>query len=392
MRTITGLEVLLENPRAYLGSMRVGLIAGASSVDAQLVSSAERLHIHPDIDLRALFGPEHGLRGEAQAGEHVTSYIDTVSGLPVYSLYGDTRKPTPEMLDHLDAVMYDLQDGGLRFYTYLSTLALMMQAAAERGIKVIVLDRPVFLGGQIMEGNLLDPAYASFVGMYPVPIRYGMTAGEMARLLNSEYGIGCDLQVVAMRNWSREMWFDHTGLLFVPPSPNLPTLSAIQLYPGTCLIEGTNLSEGRGTTKPFEYIGAPWIHAEKLARDLNQLEMRGVLFRPVYFVPTFSKHQGKPCGGVHIVVTDREQFRPVRMTLQMMAFIRQAYPDEFGWRAPWHDEGRYPIDLLAGGSAVREQIDAAIPILNLVDGWESDRQSFAAMRAPVLLYPDSLEK
>jgi uncharacterized protein YbbC (DUF1343 family) len=274
----------------------------------------------------------------------------------------------------------------VRFYTYLSTLANVMQAAAAHALPVLILDRPVFLGGEIIEGGLLDPEYASFVGLYPLPIRYGMTSGEIALLLNQEFGIGCELRVVPMRNWQRGLWFDQTGLPFVPPSPNLPTLSAIQLYPGTCLIEGTNLSEGRGTTRPFEYIGAPWIHAEPLARDLNALNLEGVRFRPVYFVPTFSKYQGEHCAGVHLYVTDRQRFRPVQTVLRMIEFIKSAYPDTFGWKEPWSAGSKLPIDLLSGSALVRRYIDEGKPVRELLAQWDTSLVAFQGIREHYLLY------
>ena len=384
-----GLEVLLARQLDLVAGRRAGLVASASSVDGKLVSTVERLHGHPDVNLAALFGPEHGLRGEAQAGEHVNTYRDPLTGLPVYSLYGETRKPTPEMLSDLDVLIVDLQDGGVRFYTYLSTLACVMQAAAEQGIPVIVLDRPTPLGGLAVEGPVLDEAYTSFVGMYPLPIRYGMTIGEVAGLFNEAFGIGCPLTVVPMVSWQRRLWLDQTGLPFVPPSPNLPTLAAMTVYPGTCLVEGTNLSEGRGTTKPFEYVGAPWIEApEALAHTLNALDLPGVRFRAVYFVPTFSKHQGQRCQGVHVYVTDRERFRPVETALHLLAQVKAAYGEHFGWREPWSPGGHYPIDLLSGGSLVREYLDASRPVPELVGAWQRGLQDFIALRAEYLRYPD----
>ncbi len=387
MSNVIGLEVLLSERLDLLAGRRVGLVASVSSVDAQLVGTAERLHEHPGVNLVALFGPEHGLHGQAQAGVEVSVYTDPYLGLPVYSLYGKTYKPTPEMLADLDALIVDLQDGGVRFYTYLSTLAHVMQAASEAKLPVIVLDRPAPINGQTFEGPVLDPAYSSFVGMYATPIRYGLTIGEMASLFNEHFGIGCDLTVVPMRNWERDCWFDQTGLPFVPPSPNLPTLSAMTAYPGTCLIEGTNVSEGRGTTKPFEYVGAPWIEAEPLARTLNDLSMPGTRFRPVYFTPTFSKHQGQPCAGVHLYVTDRECFRPVETALRLIAQIKDTYPDHFAWREPWTPGGHYPIDLLSGSSSAREHLDASKPISDLLGQWQAGLRAYAEVRAQFLRYP-----
>lgn len=381
-----GLETLLNEQRQHIAGQRVGLVAGAASVDSQLCSSVQRLHADPDVQLVALFGPEHGLWGEAQAGEHVATTADQLTGLPAYSLYGSTHKPSPDMLAALDTLIFDLQDGGLRFYTYLSTLVYVMQAAAEQGKRVLVLDRPVFLNGLTVEGGVLDTAYASFVGIYPIPIRYGMTAGEIARLLNEQFAIGCDLIVVPMRGWQRAMWYDDTGLPFVPPSPNLPTLAAITAYPGTCLIEGTNLSEGRGTTKPFEYIGAPYVDAHQLARAMNALELPGVRFRPVFFVPTFSKYQGQSCGGVHLVVTQRDTFQPIETALHLIATTRRLYPEQFTWRAPWTEGGHYPIDLLSGSATVRQHLDANQPVSDLVDLWKEEADQFKELRREYLIY------
>jgi len=388
MRVRLGLESLLAERLDLIAGRRVGLVASPSSVDQALTSTVTGLHQHPRVNLVALFGPEHGLRGEAQAGEPVSTYSDPVTGLPVYSLYGDTQKPTPEMLRDVDVLIFDLQDAGVRFYTYLATLAYVMQAAAEQRLPLIVLDRPAPIGGHKVEGPLLDPAYRSFVGPYPIPIRYGMTIGEIARLLNETFGIGCPLEVVPMSGWKRGMWFDQTGLPFVPPSPNLPTLQSLILYPGTCLVEGTNLSEGRGTTRPFEYIGAPWMDAEDLAQRLNDLALPGVRFRPVYFVPAFSKHRDQPCQGVHLYVQDREQFQPLTVTLHLLACIRSAYLDHFAWHEPWTCGGHYPIDLLSGGSAVRDHLDAGRPVAELVDGWAGALRAFCDCRARVLLYAD----
>jgi uncharacterized protein YbbC (DUF1343 family) len=388
MNVKLGLENLLTQQLELIMGQRVGLVASTSSVDRDLTSTVTRLHQHPDVRLVALFGPEHGLRGEAQAGESVDTFTDPLTNLPVYSLYGKTHKPTPDMLQGIDVLVFDIQDGGVRFYTYLATLAHVMQAAAEHELPVIVLDRPTPLGGHKVEGPVLDPAYQSFVGPYPIPICYAMTMGEIARLFNDVFEIGCRLEVVPLSGWRRGMWFDQTGLPFVPPSPNLPTLQSLTLYPGTCLVEGTNLSEGRGTTKPFEYIGAPWIDAEDLTDRLNDLQLPGVRFRPVYFVPTFSKHRDQPCRGVHIYVQDREKCQPIVTALHLLACVRSSYPDHFGWREPWVSGGHYPIDLLSGGSAVREHLDANQPIPDLVDGWQTALRSFCDHRAHFLMYPD----
>lgn len=385
MTTELGMEVFLEAHVDRVAGSRFALLACPSSVDSQLRSSVERLHSHPAVNLVALFGPEHGVRGDAQAGNPVASAIDPLTGLPVYSLYGEQHTPTAEMLADLDVILIDLQDAGVRFYTFLATTLYVMRAAKAAGVAVILLDRPAPIGGKRLEGPLLDRAYASFVGPYPLPIRYGMTIGEVAQFVNGR-DIGCDLTVIPLRGWSRAMWFDETGLPFIPSSPNLPTLEAVTLYPGTCLVEGTNLSEGRGTTRPFEYIGAPWINAESLADELNEQSLPGLRFRPVYFAPTFSKYQGELCAGVHVFVTDREILQPVNAMLPVLQTLKRRYPDEFAWRQPWGDGARPPIDLLWGSDSLRLHIDADEPVDSLIECWRSVLHEFEGMRAEYLLY------
>lgn len=381
-----GLEVLLDSRTGIIAGKRAGLLTHPGGIDHQLASTVERLHRHPAVYLARLFGPEHGLRGESQAGDAVSGYTDAITGLPVFSLYGSTRKPTPEMLDGLDVLIVDLQDAGVRFYTYLSTLAYAMQAAADQRLPIIVLDRPAPLNGLRVEGPVLDPQYASFVGLYPIPLRYGMTIGEMARLFNTAFSIGCDLTVIPLAGWRRGLWYDDTDMPFVPASPNLPTLTSLLLYPGTCLIEGTNISEGRGTTRPFEYIGAPWIDAEPLAQALNDLKLPGARFRPVYFVPTFSKYTGELCAGVHVYVTDRDQMRPVEVGLHIIRQIRALHPESFAWAESWGESQHRPIDLLTGSRRVREHLDSGSAVADLAASWESDLRVFRQMRESFMLY------
>lgn len=380
-----GLEVFLEAHLHLVAGLRVGLLACPSSVDEALRGTVERLYRHPAVNLVALFGPEHGIRGDAQAGAPVATAIDPLTALPVHSLYGETQSPTAEMLSNIDAIIIDLQDAGVRFYTFLATTLYVMRAAKTAGVAVILLDRPNPINANRVEGPILNSAYASFVGPYPLPIRYGMTIGEVAALANDQ-DIGCDLTVIALRGWSREMWFDETRLPFVPSSPNLPTLDAVTLYAGTCLIEGTNLSEGRGTTRPFEYIGAPWINAESLADQLNELSLPGLRFRPVYFVPTFSKHQGELCGGVHIVATDRELCQPVRAMLHVLQALKRRYPEEFAWRQPWAEGARPPIDLLWGSDRLRKHIDSGQPVASHIESWQPDLREFERVRQAYRLY------
>ena len=388
MTVLPGIDVLLNKKLETVSGRRLGLVASPSSVDQHLNSSIDLLQAHPHVALVALFGPEHGVRGSAQAGDHVSDFVDPTTRLPVYSLYGDTKSPTDEMLAGIDMLVYDLQDGGVRFYTYLSTLIYILQAGARRQIPVVVLDRPNPISGRAPEGPMLDPAYTSFVGMAPVPIRHAMTAGELALMCNDVLAIGCDVTVIEMEGWRRRMWFDDTGLPFVQPSPNLPTLTSLTVYPGTCLVEGTTLSEGRGTTRPFEVIGAPWLDGERLARDLNALELPGVRFRPVYFTPQFSKHNGELCSGVQLHILDRERFPAVQSALHLLTHAKANHPEHFAWRPAWSDGGQRPIDLLSGGSQIREHLDAGSPVPELIESWQDALAEYDRRRAPYLLYGD----
>ncbi len=380
------IDTLLDEQCDLIAGRRIGLVANPTSVDRDLVSTLERFRQHPELTLAALFGPEHGLRGIAQAGDGVDATIDPTTGIPEYSLYGETHKPTAAMLAGLDVLVYDLQVAGSRFFTYAATLVNVMEAAAEHGLPVIVLDRPNPLGGEKVEGGVLDMAYRSFVGIAPIPVRHGMTIGELARFCNDQLGIGCDLNVIPMGGWQRHMWYDDTDLPFVSLSPNLPTLAAVTLYPGTCFFEGTNLSEGRGTTRPFEYIGAPWLDAATLARALNALGLPGVRFRPYDFLPVISKHQGVPCHGVQVYVTNRSTFCPVETGLHLLDQTRRANPDAFEWVAPTAESGRYFIDLLSGGDTLRTHLDAGRPVAELAAAWASEARGFKATRRPYLLY------
>lgn len=381
-----GIDVLLDQQKSRVAGQRIGLITSPSSIDRDLVGTFDRFLAHPDLTLAALFGPEHGVRGMAQAGDHVSSGVDPITGIPEYSLYGETRKPTAAMLAGLDVLVYDLQDAGVRYFTYASTLVNVMQAAAEHGLPLLVLDRPNPLGGEVVEGPLLEMAFTSFVGIAPLPVRHGLTIGELARFCNDALAIGCDLTVIQMHGWNRAMWYDACALPFVPLSPNMPTLDTVTLYPGTCLIEGTSLSEGRGTTRPFEFLGAPWLDSTTLARDLNVLGLPGVRFRPVSFQPYISKHQGQPCHGIHVYVTDRTRFRSFETGLHIIEAVRYAAPEQFAWVAPFAEEGAHFIDLLAGGDTLRHHMIAGHPVSELIAGWQAQAQAFASGRQPYLLY------
>ncbi len=386
MTVQVGLETLLNEQLTTLKNQRLGLVAGAASIDSRLNSSVTRLFGHDGLNLTALYGAEHGLRGELQAGEHVHDAHDPVTGLPVYSLHGATRQPNADMLKNVDTILFDLQDVGLRFYTYLSTLVLIMRAAAEHGKRVVVLDRPAPLNGLTFEGSLLDPAFSSFVGISVLPMRYGMTAGEIAGFINARDGINCELSVIPMRGWMRARWHDETGLPFVPPSPNIPTLTTLTAYAGMCLIEGTNLSEGRGTTKPFEYIGAPYVDALAFTDALNACDLGGVRFRPVYFVPTFSKHAGQLCQGAHVYITDRLAFEPAKTALHLIETAKTLYPQQFAWLGPWAEGSLPPIDLLTGSDRTRHHFDNGGTAAALLTLWQRDVAGFSAERTPYLLY------
>lgn len=381
--TRTGLDVFLAEGQPTLDGRRVGLVTNPTGVDRGLRSTVDLLHGSGRVEVVALFGPEHGVRGDAQAGEAVAGAIDGRTGLPMHSLYGATRRPTPAMLDGLEALIVDLQDVGVRYATYASTTVNVMDAAAAAGLPVAVFDRPNPLTGTRVEGNALDPAFASFVGVHPVPVRHGLTLGELARLVAAERGWSAPV-VVPMRGWRRGAWFDETELPWVQPSPNLPTLDALTLYPGTCLIEGTNVSEGRGTTRPFEQVGAPWLDPFRLTAELAGRGLPGVAFRPVFFVPAFSKHAGERCGGVQVHVLDREALRTVALGVHLLDAIRRLAPASFGWVRG--EGGGFFVDLLLGSDRPRRALEDGVGVEEIVAGWEEDAAAFGERRRPYLLY------
>lgn len=380
---LLGIDVLLSSRLDLLRGKRVGLVTNATGMDHALRSSVDRFAARSDFRLVALFGPEHGVRGDVQAGDKVASSRDAVTGLPVHSLYGEHREPTPEMLAGVDVLVFDIQDVGTRFYTYPYTLAGVMRAAKRADIPVIVADRPDPLGGVRVEGPVLDPALASFVGMFPIPIRHGMTIGELATLFNTGFGIGAELHVVAMQGWQRGDEPLRGALPWVPPSPNMPTPDTALVYPGMGLLEGTNVSEGRGTTRPFETLGAPWVDAHALAERLNALGLPGVRFRPTWFTPTFSKHAGQACGGVQLHVTDRAAFIPVRTGIAVLKALHDQHPGEFAFLP-----GQPPFfDRLAGVDDLRAAI-ARGDTLDVIEArWQPGLVAFEALRRQHLLYP-----
>lgn len=379
----TGLDVFLQEVHPSLRGKRVGLITNPTGVHRSLQNNIDLLHADRRIRLQALFGPEHGIRGEVQAGVKVAGTLDQRTGLPVYSLYGQTRRPTVEMLNGLDALIFDLQDLGTRYSTYIGTLAYVQEVAAQANVDVIIFDRPNPITGVALEGNLLDPAFTSFVGVHTIPIRHGMTIGELGRLLAFERGWP-EPTVLTMRNWQRSLWYDDTYLPYVQPSPNLPTCDALTLYPGTCLIEGTGCSEGRGTTRPFELIGAPNLDPFLLAEELNRRQLAGVSFRPTFFVPTFSKHANITCGGVQIHLLERAYMRPVEIGLHLLSVLRSIQGDAFSWTQATN--GTYFIDLLFGSSMPREALEQGVAVPVIMAGWQQQLDAFAVRRQPFLLY------
>jgi uncharacterized protein YbbC (DUF1343 family) len=365
------------------------VVCNPASVDRDLRHIADRLYTHAGTRLTAIFGPQHGFRSDVQENMIETGHaIDDIRRVPVYSLYSETREPTAEMLRDVDVLVIDLQDVGTRIYTYIHTMANCLIAARKHGRKAIVCDRPNPIGGAAVEGPMLVKGLESFVGLYPIPMRHGMTIGELARLFNDEFGIGADLEVVGMEGWRREMYFDATGVPWVLPSPNIPTLDSAIVYPGTVLFEGTNVSEGRGTTRPFELIGAPWVVGEHFADALNRLELPGVRFRPVAFEPTFHKHAHARCGGCQIHVLDRAAFRPVETGIALLEAFRAAGRDQFAWREPPYEYERTkpPIDILAGTSELRGQIEAGVTARDIADSWQPSVDAFLKIRAGFLLY------
>ena len=382
-----GSEILLASSR--LNGLRVGVLANPASVDHEFRHIADLLAASPDFKLTAIFGPQHGFRSDLQDNMIETPHVkDPKHGVPIFSLYSETREPTPEMLDLIDVLVIDIQDVGARIYTFIYTMANCLRAASRAGIPVIVCDRPNPIGGVAVEGPILQPGYESFVGQFPIPMRHGMTVAELARLFNEAHGIGAALETVPMKGWSREMYFDETGLPWVMPSPNMPTLDTAIVYPGTVLFEGTMLSEGRGTTRPFELIGATWLDGEQLAARMNAVGLGGVHFRPAIFEPTFQKHARETCGGCQIHVTARQSFVSVKAGVSLLRECYGLAPKQFKWRDPpyEYEHDKMPIDILAGSPQLREQIEQQIPLADIAESWGPGVAAFEAMRKPYLLY------
>ncbi|HEY0036900.1 MAG TPA: DUF1343 domain-containing protein [Longimicrobium sp.] len=376
-----GIETFLANLPAAVRGKRVGLITNHTGIDRARTPDIDLIAQHPDLKLVALLAPEHGIRGNVMDGEHIQDEVDAKTGVPVYSLYlSEDRAPTPAMLHDVDVLVYDLQEVGGRTWTYVSTMALAMQAATAKGIPFVVLDRPNPIGGEIVEGALLDPRFASFVGMYPIPARHGMTVGELATLFNEKHGIGANLIVARVANWRRSQWQDETGLPWVNPSPNLRSLAALTSYPGTVYFEGTTVAEGRGTDRPFEQVGASWLDAPRVASIMNAKHLPGIRFEAVtlQMEPTARKFPGQVIPGIRFVVTDRQAYRPVRTALLLIDEIRRQHPADFAWTGT--------IDRLTGSDTVRLALEGG-RLLPLLDEWDREAAEFRQARKPYLLYP-----
>jgi uncharacterized protein YbbC (DUF1343 family) len=387
MRVRLGSERLLAS--GTLKGKRVGIVSNPASVDASFLHIVRAIAVAPDVTLAAIFGPQHGYRADVQDNMIETGHAqDPTRGVPVYSLYSETREPTAEMLDGLDVLVIDLQDVGSRIYTFVYTMANCLRACRKHGVPVIVTDRPNPIGGEQIDGPMLVDGFESFVGQFPIPMRHGMTIGELARFFNESCGIGADLTVVPMDNWARPMYYEDTRLPWVMPSPNMPTVEAAVVYPGTVLFEGTNVSEGRGTTRPFELIGAPWVDAEALADTLATYNLPGVHIRPAVFEPTFQKHAKHSCGGCQIHVLNRDEFRVVATAVAVLIEMRLQNPARFQWRQPPYEYEltKLPFDILAGSSELRNQVESGMPVATISESWMPALERFRATRKPFLLY------
>lgn len=388
-RTRLGVEVLLAEKIDLIRGRRVGVVCNQASILPDFTHVADAFLQNTDCAITTLFGPQHGARGDVQDNMIETPHtVDRETGIPVYSLYSETREPTAEMLENLDSIVFDMQDVGCRIYTFVYTMANCMRAAKKFGKKVVVCDRPNPVGGIAVEGNMLEEEFASFVGQYPMPTRHGMTCGELALMFNDRYGIGCDLEVVKMDGWERGFWFEQTGLPFVMPSPNIPTVDTCAIFPGTVHIEGTEVSEGRGTTKPFELVGAPYIDPVVLKRELDKLGLPGVEFRSTYFQPTFQKHARVTCGGVQIHMTDRDALLPVITGVAVMKLIFDLYPDDFLWKQTAYEYvfDKNPIDVVAGTDKLRKQLEAGETVEAIQASWREGEEGFKTLREKYLLY------
>lgn len=389
-RTRLGIERLLDEKIGIIRGRRIGLVCNQASVMPDTFAhAADVFGASDEFELTTLFGPQHGIRGDVQYNMIETPHVrDGRTGIMVYSLYSEVREPTEEMLVDVDDIVVDLQDVGCRIYTFIYTMANCMRAAAKYGKRVVVCDRPNPIGGNSVEGNITEHEFKSFVGQFELPTRHGMTIGELARMFNEHFGIGCELEVVEMDGWSRDMWGDQTGLPWVLPSPNIPDMDTCVVFPATVHVEGTELSEGRGTTLPFFLNGAPYIDPQALAAELRKFNFPGVAFREAYFRPTFAEYTGETCGGVQIHVTDRDAFTPVIVGIAMVKTAYDMYPDKFQWRQNAYEYvfDKNPFDVVCGTDKIRKQIESGTPIAEIEADWAAGEAEFTSARAPFLLY------
>jgi uncharacterized protein YbbC (DUF1343 family) len=388
-KVLTGLEVFLQDFLPSVKNRRLGLLCNPASVNRQLVHARQCIHRTLPGQLKALYAPQHGFHAEKQDNMiESADRVDPLTGLPVFSLYGDTRIPTGRMLEPIDVMLVDLQDVGTRVYTFIYTLSYCMEAARQQGKKVIVLDRPNPVGGRHVEGNLLSADCSSFVGRYPIPMRHGLTIGELAILFNTQFGIDCDLEVVAMQGWDREMFFVQTDLPWVAPSPNLPTPMSALVYPGQVIWEGTNISEGRGTTQPFELFGAPFLEPYRLMEKIDKALLSGAVLRPVEFEPTSNKWAGTSCKGFQIHITEPAVYSSYALSLGLYQAVYQMYPDRFAYKQPpyEYEYERLPMDLIVGDQKVRHQIESGISITDIVSTWHGSLSAYRQMINPLMLY------
>ncbi|MBI5075143.1 MAG: DUF1343 domain-containing protein [Nitrospirae bacterium] len=386
----TGIDLIEKRWPAKFRYANIGLLLHPASITSNFSHSADICFRSKKLKVSALFGPQHGIRGETQDNMiEWDSFRDRKTGIPIYSLYGKTRKPSPEMLKNIDIMVIDLQDVGARYYTFIWTMALVMEACREQNKAVVILDRPNPINGKAIEGPVLNPEYSSFVGLQSLPVRHGMTIGELGLYFKDAFYPDLCLDILPMQGWERDMWFDNTGLPWVLPSPNMPTLETAAVYPGMCLLEGTNISEGRGTTRPFEIFGAPFIDPEALTAELKALHLPGVIFRPMHFLPTFQKHAGKLCGGAQIHLTDRGKFRPFKTAAAILKTVHDLYPGKFRWNKPPYEYEKtlLPIDILAGTDRLRKDIENRTSIDQMEKWWNDDLHEFNSnIRKNYLIY------
>lgn len=389
IRVQTGLESFLEAPLPWVSGLKLGLLCNPASVDCRLHHAGGLILRQFPTELTALFTPQHGFHSDKQDNMiESDDLFDSFLQVPVYSLYGKTRRPTQQMFDAIDVLLIDLQDVGTRVYTFIYTMAYCMEAAKQYGKRILVFDRPNPVGGRAVEGNLLHPSLSSFVGRYPIPIRHGMTIGELAKLFNNHFRIGCDLTVIPMKGWQRAMYFSQTGLPWVAPSPNLPTPASALVYPGQVIWEGSNVSEGRGTTQPFELFGAPFVTPEKMLHALEKESFPGIVLRPVGFEPTSNKWAGKLCRGFQIHVIDPDRYAPYGTSLRLLRAILSLYGDRFSWKTPpyEYDHHNLPIDLIIGDTSIRKRIETLESIDSIEASWQDELSDFEAIRKEVLIY------